>query len=103
MEFQIIIYKDGRDDIEAITKWYDLQGVGLGDNFTGRLDETMKRLQKNPTAFSYLFSDVRKVRLLQFPYIIFFKVIQKQVHIFGIIHAKRNPYLIQERFKALGL
>lgn len=61
----------------------------------------MNALANNPAAFGYLFENVRSIRVKKFPYIIFYKVDNQSINIFGIIHTKRNPYLIKERFRHL--
>ncbi|MBA2762854.1 MAG: type II toxin-antitoxin system RelE/ParE family toxin [Segetibacter sp.] len=103
MEYQIKIYREARSDIHQIIKWYDLQAEGLGDKFEAMLDNAINSIANNPTAFAYLFENVRRIRVKKFPYIIFYKIDQQNINIFGVIHTKRNPYLIKERFKHLGL
>ncbi len=103
VEYQIKIYKEARNDIYQITKWYDLQVEGLGDKFEAMLNKAMVSLTNDPTAFAHLFDNVRRIRLKKFPYIVFYKVDKLNVYIFGVIHTKRNPSLIKERFRHLGL
>ncbi|MEP6465570.1 MAG: type II toxin-antitoxin system RelE/ParE family toxin [Parafilimonas sp.] len=102
MEYSIILCDEAKQDILEITKWYDLKSIGLGDRFIEYLDEAVSKLSKNPGAYSFLYDEVRKIRLKKFPYIIFYKTHKQGVLIYGIIHTKRNPFVYKKRLKKLS-
>ncbi len=99
--YAIIFYEDAKKDIIEIAKWYDLQMDGLGNRFEKYLGYAVQKLITHPLAFGLLFKDVRKIKLNTFPYIIFYQVIELNVHIYGVIHTKRKPAVYKKRFKKL--
>ena len=101
MEYSIVLYNDAKEDIVEIAKWYDLKSVELSKRFIEQFDIAINKISKTPDAFSYLYDDVRKIRLHKFPYLIFYKVKEQTVFIYGVIHAKRNPYLYKKRLRIL--
>jgi toxin ParE1/3/4 len=101
MEFSITLYEEAKQDIIEIVKWYDLKAIGLGDRFIVHFDEAIIKLSKNPDAYSILYDQLRTIKLKKFPYIIFYKVHQQNIRIYGIIHTKRNPSVYKSRLKKL--
>ena len=101
MGYKVTLYEEAKQDIIEIAKWYDLKSFGLGDKFILLLDEAINRLAKNPDAYSCFYGEVRKIKLRKFPYIIFYKVYNEKVEIYGVIHVKRNPSVYKKRLRKL--
>lgn len=101
MEYSIIFYKDSKQDIIEIVKWYDLKSVELSNRFILQVDEAINKIRTSPEAFSYLYKDIRKIKLRKFPYMIFYKIEKHTIHIYGVIHTKRNPQLYKKRLHRL--
>jgi plasmid stabilization system protein ParE len=99
LEYEIVIYEDARRDIIEIAKWYDLQAVGLGGKFENYLGKTIERLTTHPKAFGFLYKDVRKILVDKFPYLIFYRIKEHVVHIYGVMHTKRKPATYKKRLK----
>lgn len=99
MEYTIILYYDAEQDIIEIVKWYDLKSVELSNRFISQLDEAINKISVLPYAFSYLYDDVRKIKLRKFPYLIFYKINDLIVHVYGVIHTKRNPLTYKKRLR----
>ncbi len=93
VEYQIKIYREARSDIHQIIKWYDLQAEGLGDKFEAMLDNAINSIANNPTAFAYLFENVRRIRVKKFPYIIFYKIDQQNIKYFWRYSYKKKSIL----------
>ncbi len=98
MEHTLIIHKLAVEDILEIARWYDLQSPGLGNRFEQYLEECLNSIYKNPTAHNKATETTRRALVKKFPYIIFFEVKQEIIHIYGVIHSRRNPAMMKKRF-----
>jgi plasmid stabilization system protein ParE len=101
LEFTLIIHELAVEDILEIAYWYDLQMPGLGNRFENYLDECFSKIQKNPDANNRATLTTRKAYLKKFPYIVFFEIKGDNIHIYGVIHSKRNPIFIKKRFQSI--
>jgi hypothetical protein len=50
--------------------WYEIQLEGLGESFLDKLETGYKRILANPTYFSFLENEFRRIPFIRFPYII---------------------------------
>lgn len=99
MGYKVVIYHLASEDILEIARWYDCQLAGLGNKFETDLENAILKLISNPHAFKIVYADIRHVHLKHFPYLIFYQVIKDNIHIYGVMHSKRNPAIIKRRFK----
>ncbi|MBK8087358.1 MAG: type II toxin-antitoxin system RelE/ParE family toxin [Chitinophagaceae bacterium] len=99
MEFTLIIHELAAEDMIEIACWYDLQSPGLGNRFQSHLEECLDGIFKNPTAHTNVTASTRKAFLKNFPYLVFFEIKGNIIHVYGVIHSKRNPSLMKERFR----
>ncbi len=102
MEYTLIIHQLAVEDILEIACWYDLQSPGLGNRFENYLEECLNVIYQNPTACNKATEATRKAFIKKFPYIVFFEIKEDIIHIYGIIHSKRNPTMMKERFRKIN-
>lgn len=80
----ILMTKDAYD-------WYELQRIGLGEEFLAELDEVYYKLTTHPEYFGKLKKNYRQAALKRFPYVIVFEIIKTEVVVFAVFHTSRNP------------
>ena len=85
-----------REIIEAFD-WYEALAPGLGGVFQSQVDRQVVRILDNPLQFPALVADVRRARLKQFPYALFFKTSDADIFIIACFHASRDPQVWQGR------
>jgi plasmid stabilization system protein ParE len=101
LEYTLIIHELAAEDMIEIARWYDLQLPGLGNRFEKYLENCLEAIYKNPTAHNKATETTRKAYVKKFPFIIFFELEEDIIHIYGVIHSKRNPLLMKERFREI--
>ncbi|AGC75387.1 ParE-like toxin of type II ParDE toxin-antitoxin system [Nonlabens dokdonensis] len=86
-------------DLQKVRDWYTAINVELLSNFREDLNLQLEYLIQNPEYFQRRYRNLRIINLKKFPYIIYYMVneIDSQIVLFGILHNKRHPNLIQER------
>ncbi len=94
---KIIYSESSRKDIREIVLWYNLQRIGLEDEFLVILNDKVSRLQNKPKMYQVMFRQVRAVTIRKFPYRVFYKIIDEAIIIIGVLHTSRNPTIIRQR------
>lgn len=101
MEYKIVIHHLAAEDILEIARWYDYQLAGLGNRFENDLENAISKLTNNPFSNKVVYEAIRRIHLKRFPYLIFYEIVEYEVHVYGVMHSKRNPKLIKKRFKKI--
>ena len=85
-------------DIIQISEWYELHTPGTGERFLKSLDEKFDAICMNPEIHRIITeSGIRKSKLEQWPYQIFFVCGSPDIEVLAIIHTSRAPGYISER------
>jgi toxin ParE1/3/4 len=71
--------------------WYELQSLGLGDEFIAAMELQLKRLEQEPLLYAEVIPDVRRALFPRFPYGLFYAVRGDLIHILAVLHDTRNP------------
>jgi plasmid stabilization system protein ParE len=87
-------------DIEQARDWHNSQNPGLGAVFVARVDEAMQWIAANPAMYQIVVGDIRRARLAQFPYGIFYRVEPDEAVVVACLHYRRNPDLVARRGRA---
>ena len=72
-------------------KFYELRQDGLGKRFVEALTDAITRIRRTPELFGRVDDNIRKCRILRFPFGIIYRDKKKSVEIIAIMHLKRNP------------
>lgn len=101
MEYALIIHVLAAEDMVDIARWYDVQMPGLGNRFEKYLDQSIEAILAQPLAHPKATATTRKTFLKKFPYIIFFEVKETSIYIYGVMHSRRNPKVMKERYRKI--
>ena len=63
---------------------------GLGEDFKESVNLKIELLQQNPQAYSFIYKDIRSVKIKTFPYLIY-RVFNAKIQIIAVFHHSRNP------------
>lgn len=99
IQYVVQYHPQSKDDVLEISDWYADQKPGLEEEFLKSLEEALSKIQANPLHCEIRYRSSRVKLLDRFPYRIIYKLIDKDIVIFGVFHAKRNPKLIRKRLK----
>ena len=84
------------DEIAEAALWFDSQSQGLGTEFWQAIDDTLCKIEKNPTRFTKSeFAtpeiDLRYAYQSRFKYVVHFVIEQNEVQVVSVAHAARKP------------
>jgi plasmid stabilization system protein ParE len=84
-------------DLEEAALWYEGQRPGLGGEFLEAAEEAVSRAMGAPEGYAVVYEDRRRVLLVRFPYSLVYRLIDEQVVVIAVVHAKRNPSVWRSR------
>ena len=71
--------------------FYKEQQPGLEKRFLEALEDTITRIRRSPLQYRKVDGDIRKCRLLRFPYGVIYRFRNDLVEIIAVMHLKRKP------------
>jgi hypothetical protein len=74
MTYELLLRPEAEADIGDGYQWYEAQAEGLGEEFLRAVDACLAAVQRNPTAHSIIYQDVRRALLRKFPYGLFYLI-----------------------------
>jgi hypothetical protein len=95
----IEISTDAELEIDEIAAWYDTKVKGLSFRFYDDLDRCIFDISHYPDAFSYYDkrNGIRKHRLNDFPYVVYFEIHPTVIHLLAVIHSASSSSFIRRR------
>lgn len=78
-------------DIQSTFEWYELQQVGLGNEFLTAVRERLETVRSFPESAPVLYREVRRAVVSRFPYVIFYVARPTLVSILAVLHQLRDP------------
>lgn len=83
------------DDVAETFAWYENTATGLGHEFLRSYFAALSVLTRQPTLSRKIHRGFRRVLLGRFPYAIYFRLEQKYVVAFLLVHGARDPAAIR--------
>jgi plasmid stabilization system protein ParE len=78
-------------------RWFEERQAELGRRFRDSVDATIERIRQFPLAFPAVHGDKRRAIVPHFPYGLYFRLIDDQIVIAGVVHGRRDPAVWQSR------
>ena len=79
-----------RELLEA-ERWFEEHQAELGQRFRDSVDATIERIRQFPLAFQTVHGDKRRAIVPHFPYALYFRLIDDQIVVAGVVHGHRDP------------
>jgi plasmid stabilization system protein ParE len=80
-----------RGELIASAQYYQAQNPGLGRRFVLAVRDTVHRIQEFPLLYPALEDDVRRCRVLRFPYAVVYRVKPERIEVLAVMHLHREP------------
>ncbi|TAN70992.1 MAG: type II toxin-antitoxin system RelE/ParE family toxin [Methylobacter sp.] len=93
---KFFLHPQAQEELEQAILFYKKQQAGLEKRFIEAVEDAINRACRNPLLYRTI-DDVRKCRLLHFPYAIIFRTKSAQVEIIAIMHLRKQPNYWQSR------
>ena len=76
--------------------WYEEKSTGLGEEFLRVFYACAREIQRSPLLYRKIYKDFRRRLLRRFPYVIYFRILEQQIVVFGLFHCARNPAVLKK-------
>jgi plasmid stabilization system protein ParE len=93
MAYKIKINPSATLDIIETIDWYNAQQANLGFTFYKAIQNTLKKIKKNPLGYAVRYKTIRMVIVKKFPYMIHY-IAEKQtetIDVLAVICTYRSP------------
>ena len=97
MEYVLTFRAEARDEMENAYNWYEDQKAKLGEDFLACVDTTLDRIEQRPESYPCCFQDFRRAVIHWFPYVIYYRIIDRRIIVIAVVHGKRDPKIWQSR------
>ncbi len=100
--YEIFYQTEAEEDLKEIVAYYhENASFEVAKNNLNRILDSIKGLSFMPKKcpVSDFSKEIRKLSVVDLPYLVFFKVIENRVIILNIFHSSRSPKFIASRFK----
>lgn len=85
-------------ELFEVRDYYESQSVGLGDDFVDEFERQILKIAAMPERWMMVSEDLRRSLMKRFPYVIFFRILKKDViRVTVVKHEKRHPSFGDQR------
>ena len=78
-------------EADKSAKFYEERQGGLGKRFVEALSDAINRIRRRPELYGEVDDNIRKCRILRFPYGVIYRDTNRSIEIIAIMHLKRKP------------
>jgi toxin ParE1/3/4 len=94
---KFFLHPQAQEELEQTVLFYKQQRAGLEKRFIEAVEDAINRACRNPLLYRKIDGNVRKCRLLHFPYAIIFRTITEGIEIIAVMHLRKEPNYWQSR------
>ena len=84
-------HPDAEKELEEAQNYYDAIDQDLGNRFRVEFETSLARILVFPDAWQPLSKDIRRRRLISFPYGIVYRLKRDEIRILAVMHLHREP------------
>jgi plasmid stabilization system protein ParE len=77
--------------MENAVSFYEEKQPGLGIRFLQKVEDAIVRIRTTPLLYRKIDSEIRKCRILRFPYGLIYRQKNGYIEIIAVMHLKRKP------------
>ena len=99
MKPSVRVHPAAEEELAAAFDWYEAKHSGLGRAFLLAIDTAFVAVAEQPEAWPVWprLPHVRRYVVHRFPFVVFYRVVDAEVVIMAVAHAKRRPGCWRER------
>ncbi len=96
-QFSINLLDEAEVDFDKSYEFYFQDSPKVADTFFKQINFGFENIKQNPKSFPVAHKDVRKYVVKKFPFVIYYRIVDKIIQIIAIFHSSRNPEIWNER------
>lgn len=96
----IDLHPEARAEALAAADWYAERSPSAAESFTDTIDTALAQIAEAPERWPRHLYGTRRHVLQRFPFSVIYRVVDTDIHVYAIAHAKRRPgYWRSRRFQ----
>jgi hypothetical protein len=88
---QVNLNSEARSEVIDVADYYEGQRSGLGDEFIEEFDRALDIVESHGARMASVVRDIRVVRLMRFPYGIYYRIVGNTARVLTVKHLHRDP------------
>ncbi len=88
---KIIFLEEAKYELDEAIKFYDLQSLGLGQQFLQEALNTLDRVASFPQAWHSLSENTKCCQTARFPYGLIYSILESEILIISVSNLHREP------------
>ncbi len=96
MTLPVVLTEEAEADFETASDWYEKR-AGIGRRFTLRIRESLDRIGRLPEAHAVIRDNVRRAKVKQFPFQIYYRIRVDRIEVIAVLHGHRDPGMWSSR------
>ena len=97
MSYELSVRQEAEADVLEAFNYYESCRENLGSDLMLCIEESFARISKNRFQYKPIHKNVHRALVRRFPYGIYYVIIEKDVSVIGVVHARKNPASWQSR------
>ena len=86
-------------ELKEAIYFYEKQSAGLGIAFLLEIKASLERIKQFPEGWAKTFKKCRRILTNRFPYGIVYKIGERAITIYAVMHLNRNPKYWADRIR----
>ena len=91
MVYKLALRSEAERSIDLGIEWYENQKSGLGLRFLLEVEKYLKKITEHPKHYQVRRKPYREAPLKVFPFVIIYEIVEKEVVVYSVFDARRNP------------
>jgi len=87
-----LFHPGASEDYEAAYAWYRTHGVEIANDFEREIERCLRLIEEAPLRWPRYDAQRRRMIVRKFPYSIIYEIIDGQIAVLAVAHARRRPY-----------
>jgi plasmid stabilization system protein ParE len=92
-----LFHPGASEDYEAAYAWYLTHGIAIANDFEREIERCLRLIEEGPLRWPRYDAQRRRMIVRKFPYSIVYEIINEQITVLAVAHARRRPYYWRER------
>lgn len=94
---KFFFHPQAKEELEQAVLFYKKQQAGIEKRFIAAVEDAIYKVCRNPLLYRKIDGNVRKCRVLHFPFAIIFRTMSERIEIIAVMHLRKQPNYWQSR------
>jgi hypothetical protein len=94
---RVVVHPEAGQELAAAALWHEERQPGLGSDFVGEFEHTLRRIAAEPERWGKMRGDNRQLNFRLFPFAIVYRPRPDALYATAVMHLHRRPFYWKDR------